>query len=561
MSFTTWLRRLNSRLSSAVRPTARRRPARPSMGRTRPRLEALEDRLMPSTGGLLDPTFGSGGQVLSSLASSYDNANAVAVQPDGKIVIAGTPNFLVARYNADGSLDAGFGAGGHTVTSFNGFNDQAWAVAVQPQADGTDKIVVAGITTITVKSKRTTSYYDLYALARYNADGTLDTTFGNNGKVTTDLGSSSWVYAMAVDGAGRIVVAGETGGGAAELVRYSPNGALDASFGSGGKLVTSMYFGTAVGQERLALQPDGKIDLAGTQANPANSTAQFVVARFNANGTADSSFGSSGVTTTPLGAGENLGGIAIQGDGKIVVDGGVNFIGVRGSTLYLLRYNPDGTPDAGFGSNGVAADPFPSLSAIQPWGSGVAVQSDGRIVACGLLNRPSQPGVFAAARVNPDGSVDTGYGNGGWATVLVGYNGDRPQASALEPDGRLVVAGYANPTANFSNDVALVRILPSAPQIGSFLASLNPVTSGSSTTLTASNITDGNPNSTVTQVAFYVQVNGTNTLLGYGTQTSPGVWSFTYTVNLAAGSYTLLAQAEDSYGALGDPFALTLTVQ
>jgi uncharacterized delta-60 repeat protein len=525
------------------------------MCRTRPRLEALEDRLMPSTGGLLDPTFGSGGQVLSSLASSNDNANAVAVQPDGKIVIAGITHgagtyFLVARYNADGSLDTGFGAGGHTATSFNGFNDQGWALALQPQADGTDKILVAGISTI-VKSKKS-GYYDLFAVARYNANGTLDAAFGNNGKVTTDLGSSSWVHAMAVDGSGRIVVAGATGGWAAELVRYTPNGALDASFGSGGKLVTSTYFQS--GQDRLALQPDGKILLAGAQ-DPANNPPQFVVARFNANGTADSGFGSGGVATTSLGIYDGIDGIAIQGDGKIVI-GGIYNPGppATHATFCLLRYNSDGTPDAGFGSGGVTAVPE-SVGGIIPHG-GVAVQSDGKIVASVQLNPPSQPGLFAAARVNPDGSVDTGYGNGGWVTV---YTGGVPQASALEPDGRLLIAGSAA-TAN-SGGVALVRILPSAPQIGSFLANLNPVTSGSSTTLTASNITDGNPNSTITQVAFYVQVNGTNTLLGYGTQTSPGVWTFNYTVNLAAGSYTLLAQADDSYGALGDPFALTLTVQ
>ena len=83
---------------------------------------------------------------------------------------------------------------------------------------------------------------------------------------------------------------------------------------------------------------------------------------------------------------------------------------------------------------------------------------------------------------------------------------------------------------------------------------------GSSTTLTVSNIQDANPNATITQVAFYVQINGTNTLLGYGTQTSPGVWNLTFTVNLAPGTYTLFAQAEDSYGVFGDPVPLTLQV-
>jgi hypothetical protein len=134
---------------------------------------------------------------------------------------------------------------------------------------------------------------------------------------------------------------------------------------------------------------------------------------------------------------------------------------------------------------------------------------------------------------------------------------------ALEPDGRVVLAGIARPSGTtYPTDVALARFLASAPQVGSFTASPNPVLSGSSLTLTASNITDGNPNSTVTQVAFYyIDGSGTQQLLGYGTQTSPGVWTFTFTVNLAPGTYTLAAQATDSFGAIGDPFAIALTVQ
>jgi hypothetical protein len=107
----------------------------------------------------------------------------------------------------------------------------------------------------------------------------------------------------------------------------------------------------------------------------------------------------------------------------------------------------------------------------------------------------------------------------------------------------------------------VARYLSSEPEVGSFTAGPDPVASGSSVTLTASNLTDGNPAATITQVAFYVQVNGSNTLLGYGTQTSPGVWTFTFTVNLAPGSYTLFAQAEDSDGVFGALDALTLTVQ
>jgi len=131
-------------------------------------------------------------------------------------------------------------------------------------------------------------------------------------------------------------------------------------------------------------------------------------------------------------------------------------------------------------------------------------------------------------------------------------DGDRPSAVSLPGRG-----SNTRPT-----DVALVRFLGSAPQVGSFTASPNPVTSGSSTTLTASNISDGNPNSTITQVAFYyIDSTGTQQVLGYGTSDGLGDWTLSFTVSLLPGTYTLYAQAQDSYGAFGDPLALTLTVQ
>src|SRR5262249_47910813 len=135
-----------------------------------------------------------------------------------------------------------------------------------------------------------------------------------------------------------------------------------------------------------------------------------------------------------------------------------------------------------------------------------------------------------------------------------GTFGQGDTAVALQP-GKIVTTAVNN--GNFG----IARYLPSEPQIGAVAASPNPVTTGSSLTLTASNITDEIPGATITQVAFYVQINGTNTLLGYGAQTSPGIWTFTFTVSLAPGTYTLLAQAEDNYGVFGDLFAITLTVQ
>jgi uncharacterized delta-60 repeat protein len=223
------------------------RPARRPRATCRLAVEPLEARDNPS-GGTLDPTFGTGGIVTSnfpSLTRVYD----VLVQPDGKSVVVGTTpstrprgagDFLVARYNANGTPDGTFGTGGHTSTDLLG-DDLAKAVAVQPNTGG--KILVAGIS----NDSKTNSPF--FALARYNPNGSLDTSFGQTGKqgvgyVTTKLGSGSQEWAMAVQPDGRIILAGvvygTAGGTVLGLVRYTAGGALDPTFGSGGVVLTSL---------------------------------------------------------------------------------------------------------------------------------------------------------------------------------------------------------------------------------------------------------------------------------------------------------------------------------
>jgi uncharacterized delta-60 repeat protein len=230
-------------------------------------------------------------------------------------------------------------------------------------------------------------------------------------------------------------------------------------------------------------------------------------------------------------------------------------------SFMVARYQGNGSLDPSFGSGGIAAQPSPFLSVVP---SSLRLQSDGKIVVVGLRDYNPGDTDFVLLRLNgSDGSPDSTFGAGGWVRTDLAAPGaitdDQASAVAIGSDGKIVVAGFSNVKGTYG--FALARYLPSEPEIGSFTANPNPVTSGSSLTLSASNITDGNTGSTITQVAFYVVINGTSTLLGYGTQTSPGVWTFTFTVNLAPGTYTLTAQAEDSYGVFGDPFATALTVQ
>ena len=326
-------------------------------------------------------------------------------------------------------------------------------------------------------------------------------------------------------------------------------------------------------------QPDGKLVVVGKQywSNyPATGTTYHgVVVRYNGNGSLDTSFGNGGVVTTALGSVSQVQnrGVAVYpisgtaNDGKIVVSGMVftNAPGtVNTSEWAIERYNPNGSPDTTFGNgSGYVMIANPQVTQGLRAAQAVTIESDGKPIVVGTAGY--NPYVFQVGRLNLDGSLDSSFGNGGLVkTAMLGNSSG--WAVALQPDGKIVGAGYTYANGG-KNDFAVARYLPSEPEVGSFTASPDPATAGSSVTLTASNITDGNLNSTIIQVAFYLDSNGngqlepgTDTLLGYGTQTSPGVWTFTFTVNLAPGTYTLFAQAEDSYGVFGDPLALTLTV-
>jgi uncharacterized delta-60 repeat protein len=537
----------------------RHRAKKTSRPTSRPRLEVLEDRCLLS-GGALDPTFGSGGMVNPP---SFE-VRGMAIQTDGKIVTTGISfipknpydKFGVVRYNSNGSLDTSFGTGGKTTTSIGNYQDDPNAVFLQP--DG--KILVAGTS---LHYKGYTGNGDM-ALVRYNANGSLDTTFGTKGMLTTTFSKDSSDFGTAVTelADGRIVLAGSVSDSAGvdfELVRLSAVGALDTTFGTGGRVWIHFPSMSVNGSlVKVVVQTDGKMVVSGNAWGASVSYA--ALARLNVNGTLDASFASGGEAVAQVSdTNSHFGGLALQTDGKLVMAGQSFTPAGQSNVMTLVRFNSNGSLDSAFASNGLL-----TVTSNSPyWDAGlndVAIAGDGKIIAAGFSHHDggsSSDKDITMIRVNAlDGSLDATFGSGGIVYTAITSGADVANAMALQSDGKIVLAG-----------TVLARYLPSSPQVGSMTASSNPVAAGNPVTLTAGNITDANPGAAITQVAFYVDSNGdgkldstTDTLLGYATQTSPGVWTFTFTVSLAPGTYKLFAQAEDSYGVFSDPIALNLQV-
>ena len=389
--------------------------------------------------GTLDASFNLTGIALTDINTSLDGALAIAIQPDGKIIAAGSSlgsgstgsDFALVRYNSDGRLDTSFGTSGKITTDFGMGLDTAKAIAIQ--ADG--KIVAAG-------STLGGTFFGL-AMARYNLDGSLDTSFGTGGKVSTTPGLSDFANSIAIQADGKIIV-GSTASAGFGLARYNTNGSLDTTFGTAGKVTTAIY--VVPGYDSLSaivIQADGKIVAVGS----ANPTFDFAMVRYNANGSLDTTFGTGGKVTTDIGGIDSGKAIAIQSDGKIVAAGTG---GASGSAL--VRYNTNGSLDTTFGTGGkVTTVTAGSLE----YAYAVVIQDDSKIVTVGTRLIAGSSGVFSLARYNTNGSLDTTFGTGGKLTTSLGPGPNTlAYAAAIQSDGKIVAAGTSN------GDFALVRYWP-----------------------------------------------------------------------------------------------------
>ena len=412
-----------------------------------------------SSNGTIDNSFATGGILRSDFASH------IVIQGDNKILFAGISkesdvdgDFALVRYTAEGALDSSnFGTNGKVITNIGEYPTMDRASSTAIQHDG--KMILAGSTASSSGSGPSN-----FVIIRYNANGDVDTSFGDKGNVITDItGDDDFPHSLVIQSDGKILVAGNSMnsiGGDQHwdmiVVRYNSDGTLDSSFATAGKFrFNPSDNNSQVGVSSILLQSDGKIILAGrvnVNDGEGNYYSSFTVVRLRANGTLDTSFGTGGIAYTNTG--EELNGVydsdflssaAIQKDGKIVVVGassGLNPDTSSYSYFTIARYLSDGTLDLDFGTDGIVT----TNASVWDQANSVAIQSDGKIVIAGSSESNAAAGgqyqYFAVARYLSNGTLDTGFGDNGIATTLVNEDGYSYAGSVtIQSDGKIVAAG------------------------------------------------------------------------------------------------------------------------
>jgi uncharacterized delta-60 repeat protein len=404
-------------------------------------------------GGDLDPAFSGDGKVRTTLTSHGDFGTSVAVQSDGKIVVVGAASwntrdtkFGIVRYNADGTPDSSFGGGdGKATTNFTPRVDAAWGVAIQT---GGEIVVVGDAGLRTGDSK--------FAVARYLPDGTLDSTFGGDGKVMTQFTKrDESVSSVALQGDGKIVVAGAARADIQDsriaVARYNPDGTLDSTFSGDGKVTAQVSDGRDFANA-VTVQPDERIVVGGLAAP--GSWARMAVLRYLSDGTLDSTFSGDGKVLTGLTRRHD----SVQ---SLMIDSADNIVaaGIAGSggsdaRFGVVRYTPSGGLDPSFSGDGkVTANITGGYDAA--WDA--VQQSDGKIVLGGIASGGGYR--FALARFATDGSLDTTFSGDGKVVTNFTPKSDFAYGVAVQTDDAVILAGGAG-WGGSTPGFAVARYLP-----------------------------------------------------------------------------------------------------
>jgi uncharacterized delta-60 repeat protein len=401
--------------------------------------------------GALDGDFdGDGKLVISIPGNNNASANAVTVQPDGKIVAAGyiidTANIggaAIWRFFPDGSPDPSFGNGGKVTTAFGGTQDAANDVILQP--DG--KILITGYT-----KSQSNQILDFF-VGRYLPNGSLDTSFSFDGKVITDMNQGDNATDILLQPDGKILIAGTTwpSNQAMAVLRYNTDGSLDNTFGTNGKL--SFNFGNSTEGYALALQPDGKILVGGAAISGPGFV--FALARLNPDGSFDTSFSFDGKVTTNFSSNTDvIFSLHVLSNGNILASG-YSYDGFK-TDMAVACYLPDGTLNTAFGSNGkVLVGATAEDGAVRS----MVVQPDGKILLAGNASVNVNYD-FAVVRLTAAGTRDSTFGNNGVVTTPIGNSTDLCFGVAMQPDGKILLAGQSY-GYNFSQlqSMVIVRYL------------------------------------------------------------------------------------------------------
>ncbi len=411
----------------------------------------------PGIPGTLDPFFATGsalgpGKFLQSLTASSDYVSALLLQPDGKLVLAGdcSVRFCALRLNPDGTLDSTFNTTGMVVLPTISGYDKATGAVVQP--DG--KLVIAGYCTAP-------GGYDM-CVARLNADGSTDATFTAGTRPVPGAGQQGGAYASAIalQADGKLVLGGWCFSIAGNLdfcvERLNADGSVDITFnaaGTPGRVLRPIGVSFDYGN-RVLVQPDGKIVMSGRCTG---SGFDFCAMRLNPDGSLDTGFNVTGTLLLPVGTGDDsVGALALQPDGKLVLAGNCS----NGATFDFcaVRLNVDGSLDTTFNSTGKL---LLAVGVSDDYATAVAVQPDGKLLLSGYCATAANYD-FCAVRLNSDGSLDKTFNPGGTpgkVTYPIAAGNDTATGIAVQPDGKIVIAGHCGPDNSGANlDFCAIRL-------------------------------------------------------------------------------------------------------
>ncbi|CAN5423411.1 hypothetical protein BH09PLA1_BH09PLA1_27270 [soil metagenome] len=400
-----------------------------------------------NSGGVPDASFSGDGLATFDFGASWDTGDSVAIDAENRVVVGGMMQneFGVVRVGADGTLDTSFSGDGLATVSFQPDFNGNLIPRASIALDASGRILLTG-------NGATNSFEADFLAARFNTDGTPDSTFDGDGMTTVDFGAQfDSSNNVASDSSGRAIVVGSssTSGEMQDsqfaLARFDVNGTLDGTFGGGGKTTTVLQ-GPSQDQGRTTLiQPDGKILVSGNRSN-GNGTLDLAITRYNNDGSLDSSFGTGGKATYPFGQGYTDT-IALDSLGRILV-GFTASNGSGGSSFAVARLNANGSVDTTFGANGIVTIDVSGggYNAC----NGIAVDSNGRIVLAGYSDMyPSR--FWSVARLNSNGSLDNTFSGDGKDTLWLGTANAYANAVTVDSQNRIILAGHVN------GDFAAVR--------------------------------------------------------------------------------------------------------